>query len=135
MKKYHKTAQRAAIMDYLKNNRHHPNIVDIYKNVSKKLSTISMTTVYNTIDLLKKDGLIHELPARNGEGIRFDSNLTPHDHLICSICGTIFDIEIDVDRSLMLTEKQQQGFEVSEICINVYGVCTNCQNMDSKVNN
>jgi Fur family peroxide stress response transcriptional regulator len=94
-----------------------------------------MTTVYNTIDLLKKDGLIHELPARNGEGIRFDSNLTPHDHLICSICGTIFDIEIDVDRSLMLTEKQQQGFKINEVSINVYGVCSNCKDMNSKVNN
>jgi Fur family peroxide stress response transcriptional regulator len=135
MKKYHKTAQRAAIIHYLKNNKHHPNIIDIYKNVSKKLSTISMTTVYNTIDLLKKDGLIHELPARNGEGIRFDSNLTPHDHLICSICGTIFDIEIDVDRSLMLTEKEQQGFKINEVSINVYGVCSNCKDMNSKVNN
>jgi Fur family peroxide stress response transcriptional regulator len=135
MKKYHKTAQRAAIMNYLKNNKHHPNIIDIYKNVSKKLSTISMTTVYNTIDLLKKDGLIHELPVRNVEGMRFDSNLTPHDHLICSICGTIFDIEIDVDRSLMLTEKQQQGFKINEVSINVYGVCSNCKDMNSKVNN
>ena len=135
MKKYHKTAQRTTILEYVKNNKHHPNIIDIYKNVSKKLSTISMTTVYNTMELLKKDGLVHELSVRNIEGRRFDSNLKPHDHLICRICGTVFDIEIDVDRSLMLTEKQQQGFEVSEICINVYGVCTNCQNMDSKVNN
>jgi Fur family peroxide stress response transcriptional regulator len=135
MKKYHKTAQRTTILEYVKNNKHHPNIIDIYKNVSKKLSTISMTTVYNTMELLKKDGLVHELSVRNIEGRRFDSNLKPHDHLICRICGTVFDIEIDVDHSLLLTEKQQQGFEVSEICINVYGVCTNCQNMDSKVNN
>jgi Fur family peroxide stress response transcriptional regulator len=131
MKKYHKTAQRAAIMDYLKNNRHHPNIIDIYKNVSKKLSTISMTTVYNTIDLLKKDGLVHELPVRNVEGMRFDSNLTPHDHLICSICGSIVDVEFNVDDLSLLTEKQKNGFDIREIRINVYGVCSNCKNMDS----
>ena len=129
MKKYHKTAQRSAIMEYLKNNKHHPNITDIYKNVSKKLSTISLTTVYNTMDLLKKEGFVHELPMRNVEGRRFDSNSTPHDHLICSICGAVFDIEINADHSLLLTEKQQQGFEINEICINCYGVCPNCKNI------
>jgi Fur family transcriptional regulator, peroxide stress response regulator len=127
MKKYHKTAQRAAIMQYLKNNRHHPNIIDIYNNVSKKLSTISMTTVYNTVDLLKKDGLLNELPARNDEGRRYDSNTSPHDHLICSICGTIIDIEIDVDRSLLLKDEQQKGFDIKEVCFNVLGVCPNCK--------
>jgi Fur family transcriptional regulator, peroxide stress response regulator len=135
MKKYHKTAQRAAIMQYLKNNRHHPNITDIYNNVSKKLSTISMTTVYNTMDLLKKDGLVHELPAHNGEGIRFDSNVTPHDHLICSICGKIVDIDINFDHSSMLNEEQKNGFEINEVSLNVLGVCPNCKEKGSMFDN
>jgi Fur family transcriptional regulator, peroxide stress response regulator len=135
MKKYHKTAQRAAILQYLKNNKHHPNITDIYNNVSKKLSTISMTTVYNTMDLLKKDGLVNELTAHNGEGIRFDSNLNPHDHLICSICGTIVDIEINVDRSSLLNEEQQKGFDINEVSFNVLGVCPNCKKKGGKFDN
>ena len=132
---HHKTAQRAAIMQYLKNNRHHPNITDIYNNVSKKLSTISMTTVYNTMDLLKKDGLVHELPAHNGEGIRFDSNVTPHDHLICSICGKIVDIDINFDHSSMLNEEQKNGFEINEVSLNVLGVCPNCKEKGGKFDN
>jgi Fur family transcriptional regulator, peroxide stress response regulator len=135
MKKYHKTAQRAAIMQYLKNNRHHPNITDIYNNVSKKLSTISMTTVYNTVDLLKKDGFISELPARNDEGKRYDPIPTPHDHLICSVCGTIVDIEIDVDHSSLLNEEQQKGFDINEVSFNVLGVCPNCKKRDRKFDN
>ena len=131
MKKYHKTAQRVAIMQYLENNRHHPSITDIYNNVSKKLSTISMTTVYNTIDLLKEEGLIQELAVLYHEGRRFDSNLAPHDHLICSICGKIVDVKFDFDNSMLLTEKQKNGFDIREIRINVYGVCSKCNNMDS----
>ena len=130
-KHHHNTATHAAIVEYFKNNKHHPNILDIYKNVSKKLSTISMTTVYNTIDLLKKDGLIHELAVRHQEGIRFGSNLTPHDHLICSICGNIVDVEIDVDHSLLLTEKQKNNFDIREIHIEFYGVCPNCKNNET----
>ena len=37
-----------------------------------------------------------------------------HNHLICSICGNIVNLEIDVDKSLMPTEKLQ-GFEIDEI--------------------
>jgi Fur family transcriptional regulator, peroxide stress response regulator len=131
-KHYHKTAQRTAILEYLNNNKHHPNVIDIYKNVSKKLSTISMTTVYNTIDLLKKEGLIQELAVSNHEGRRFDSNLTPHDHLICNICGTVIDIEINIDLSSLLTEKQKQGFDIGEIRMRFYGVCAHCKNIDNK---
>ena len=131
-KHHHKTAQRAAILEYIKDNKHHPNIIDIYKNVTKKLSTISMTTVYNTIDLLKKDGLIQVLAVRNHEGIRVDSNPNPHDHLICSICGNI--VEVDIDHSLLLTEKQKEGFDIRERSIIFYGVCPNCKNIDSKSN-
>jgi Fur family peroxide stress response transcriptional regulator len=135
MKKYHKTAQRAAIIQYLKSNRHHPSITDIYNNVSKKLSTISMTTVYNTVDLLKKDGLISELPSRSDEGKRYDPNPSPHDHLICSICGTIVDIEIDVDHSSLLNEEQQKGFDIDEVSFNVLGVCPNCKKKGGRFDN
>jgi Fe2+ or Zn2+ uptake regulation protein len=93
-----------------------------------------MTTIYNTLDLLKKDGFVHELPMNKVEGRKFGSNLTPHDHLICNTCGIVVDIEVDVDHSLLLTEKQQRGFDIREICINIYGLCPHCKNMDTKLN-
>ena len=126
---HHNTAQRAAILEYLKNNRHHPNVEDIYEYVLKNLSTISRTTVYNTIDLLKKEGLIHEVAVRNHKGRRFDSNPLPHDHLICNICGNIVDIDGDADHSSLLTKKQRLGFDIKETSIAVYGVCPNCKNV------
>ena len=55
----------------------------------------------------------------------------PHNHLICSICGNIVNLEIDVDKSLIPTEKLQ-GFEIDGIYIDFYGVCPKCKNIDSK---
>ncbi len=134
-KNYHNTAQRAAILEYLKNNKHHPNATDIYNNVSKKLSTISVTTIYNTIDVLKKEGLIQELAVRNHGGKRFDYNIVPHDHLICNVCGKIIDVEVNIDHPLMLDEKQKNGFDVRETRIKFYGICPDCKEMDDKCNN
>jgi Fe2+ or Zn2+ uptake regulation protein len=123
-----KHAQHTAILEYLKHKRHHPNIADRYKNVSIKLSTLSMTTVYNTMDFLKKDGLAHELPLRNVEGMIFDSNLISRNHLICIICGKIVDVEDDVDHSLLLNEIPKDGFAIRKISIEFYGMCPNCKN-------
>ncbi len=54
----------------------------------------------------------------------------PHNHLICSTCGNIVNLEIDVDKSLIPTEKLQ-GFEIGGIYIDFYGVCRNCKNKES----
>lgn len=135
-KKPQRTAQRIAIYNYIKDNKSHPSVKDIYQHVSEKLSNISITTVYNTMELLKQRGHVVELPVViHGEGRRFDSNVQPHDHLICNSCGAVFDMEIDVDHSLLITEKQQQGFDIKEISINVYGICSQCKDKGSKTLN
>jgi len=94
-----------------------------------------MTTVYNTIDLLKIEGLIQELAVRHHEGRRFDSNPAPHDHLICGICGKIVDIKVNIDHSSLLTEKQKKGFDIGEIRIKFYGICSKCQETKNMLNN
>lgn len=132
-KKPQRTAQRTAIHEFIKDNKSHPSVKEIYQHVSERLSNISMTTVYNTMELLKKRNLIQELPAViHGEGRRYDSNPAPHDHLICLSCGKVVDIEVNVDHSLLLTEDQQQGFDIHKIGINVYGQCPGCKNMATK---
>lgn len=127
-KKPQRTAQRIAILDFVKENKSHPSVKEIYQHVLEKLSTLSMTTVYNTMDFLKEKGQVVELPiAIHGDGRRFDSNVMPHDHLICTSCGRVVDIEVDVDHALLLSEKQQQGFDISKISINVFGFCPECK--------
>lgn len=57
----------------------------------------------------------------------------PHNHLICSICGNIVNVEMDVDKSLISSEKLlQQGFAINDIYIDFYGVCPKCKKIDSK---
>jgi Fur family transcriptional regulator, peroxide stress response regulator len=133
-KRYHKTAQRTAILEYLKDNTSHPNITDIYKHVSEKLSIISMTTVYNTVNALIKEGVIQELAVRHQEGMRFDPILPSHDHFICNICGKVINVELDVDHSLLINEKQkrQYGIDIRETRITFYGMCSDCKKKDNK---
>lgn len=127
--KFQRTAQRIAIYEFVKDNKTHPSIREIYDYVSRKLSNISMTTVYNTMDLLKKEGLVMELPVVvHGEGRRFDPNIKPHDHLICMSCGKVVDVEAGVDRSLLFNDVQLKDFQLESISINAYGMCPSCKN-------
>ncbi len=127
-KKHQSTAQRIAIMDYLEGNKSHPTIIDIYNAVSKKLSTISIATVYNTMNLLKEEGLVQELPAAFGNGVRFDTDLTPHHHLICNKCSIFVNVDLhDIHHSMLLTDEQRQGFDVQKISIKIYGICPKCK--------
>ena len=132
-KKPQRTAQRLAILDYLKDNKSHPSVKDIYEHVSERLSNISMTTVYNTLELLKLQGQVLELPITiHGEGKRFDSNVTPHDHIICTYCGRVVDIELDINHASLINENQQCGFDVKKISINAFGVCPECKSKESR---
>jgi Fur family transcriptional regulator, peroxide stress response regulator len=128
MKKPQRTEQRMAILNYLKDNRSHPSIKDIYAFVSKKLPSVSLATVYNTMEMLKKNGLVSEIPVLNGEARKFDSNPMPHDHLICSSCGAVFDIDLNLNHSHLLMEKQQKGFYIKDLCVTTYGSCSKCHN-------
>ena len=133
MNKYnHKNAQRAVILEYLKHNKHHPNIIDIYKNVSIKRSTLSMTPVYHTMDLITQDGLVYELPKRHVEGMIFDSNLISRSRLICTSCGIMVDVEDDVDHSLLVDEIRMDGFAIRMISIEFYGLCAHCKKMENE---
>lgn len=117
------TPQRMAIMGYLDGNVTHPGASDIYGALHEQFPTMSLATVYNTLETMKEKGMVTELsidPVRK----RFDPNTEPHHHLICIKCRTIVDIFVSFPISL--TEEETQGFEVIGNHVDFYGVCGNC---------
>ena len=128
MKKYRDiglklTPQRLAILDYLEGNREHPSAEDIYHAVSKKFPTMSFSTVYNTLDALKKKGNVLELTI-DASKKRFDPNTAPHHHLICIKCKRIADIMNVYE--LSLPDDEKTNFKVIGNHIAFYGVCQTC---------
>jgi Fur family peroxide stress response transcriptional regulator len=61
----------------------------IFNDLSPEIPTLSRTTVYNTLELLKAQGLVLSLDF--GEGyIRYDADTSPHVHFECEKCGQFF---------------------------------------------
>jgi Fur family ferric uptake transcriptional regulator len=123
---FKRTNQRVEIMDFLKDNRSHPTVEEIYEGVRKKLTRISRATVYSNLKFLARRGLIQEV---NIKGVsRFEPNLKPHHHIICRKCGEIVDFESRelTDYSLKVAGKLR-GFSVDSASTSFYGVCSKCR--------
>lgn len=86
------TPQRLEIIDLLSRHRGHPSAADIFKKIQKKVPKISLSTVYYTLDILQKEGLIRELEFYDMDN-RYDVNVSHHLNLICMECGKIEDFQ------------------------------------------
>jgi len=116
------TPQRLAVFDFLEGNKFHPSAEEIYRAVKKRFPTISFATVYNILESLKEKGLIQELNIDFSKK-RFDPDTTYHNHLICTKCKKIVDIEIDYAPTI----PKIKGFVIERFNIDFYGICNNCR--------
>ncbi|HTZ16986.1 MAG TPA: transcriptional repressor [Dissulfurispiraceae bacterium] len=118
------TPQRLSILSCLEGNRDHPTAEDIYRKVSKKFPTMSLATVYNTLETLKRHGKLASITI-DPDKKHFDPNLEKHHHLICSSCKKIADIHIDFD--LAVPREATQGFQITGSQVEFYGICPECR--------
>ncbi|MCX7914265.1 MAG: transcriptional repressor [Thermodesulfovibrionales bacterium] len=118
------TPQRMAILNYLKDNKDHPAVEDIYKSIITQFPTISLATVYKNLEMLKNLGMLKELSIGQDKK-HFDPNVSPHHHLICKECKKIVDIDVKFD--LNIPEHSKKGFEIIGSHIEFYGICPECK--------
>ena len=123
---YRLTPQRLAICEYLANSREHPSPAEVYDHVRKRYPTMSRATVYNTLNVLRDLGEIIEIRS-GAEGVRYETDLTPHANLICLRCGRIIDLplaRLDAIRKDMI---EAAGFELRGFRVDGFGLCAECR--------
>lgn len=89
--------QRMEIYKYLIDWNNHPTVEIIYQALTKKIPTLSKTTVYNTLKLFVDKKLVNEIIIDKNE-LRYDADISIHGHFMCEKSGTIYDIEIDISK-------------------------------------
>ena len=80
------TPQRIAILNMLMNTKAHPTAEAIFKALEPTNPTMSLATVYKTLDSFTAADIIQELSI-DGESLHYDYNTKFHPHLICRKCG------------------------------------------------
>jgi len=120
------TPQRLAIFKILENNSSHPSAEEIYCKLKRTYPTISLATVYKTLEVLERMGEIKLLKPEHG-GARFDPDCSSHHHFICKGCNKIFDITEDYSDILKSAKRYKDQFTVEDFRVEFFGLCRNCQ--------
>ena len=114
--------QRLKVLEYLTQNQCHPTVDQIYTDLQKDISTLSKTTVYNTLKILIEVGLVSIIAIEDNES-RYDIMTENHGHFKCESCGKIFDFNIDLDS---LKFRDLNDFKINDKNVYFKGICPKC---------
>lgn len=120
------TPQRLAILKVILAHHDHPSAEVLYEEVRQTLPTISFNTVYKTLETFCQKGLIFKINPLH-EVARYDGNLHPHSHFICTRCFRVEDVDCQWPEDLPLPESLNSSFKVDRISIQFLGLCPACQ--------
>lgn len=120
------TPQRLAVYEALLDTKEHPNAEKLFAMLQPKYPTMSLATVYKTVEVLSKMGAVRVL--NTGEDyFRYDADTSDHAHIKCTSCNHIKDV-YDADTAEIVSDiEKKTGYDIKNKQIYFYGVCPACQ--------
>ena len=125
-REYRQTAQRAMILETVQEAEGHLTAGEIFERVRRRDARIGYGTVYRSLHLLAEHGLIQELTFAD-EASRYDSRCDRHDHVHCSICGLLVDVDVPTALFAQQVASEQTGYRISGHQTVFTGICPGCQ--------
>ena len=124
------TPQRIEICLALARSETHPTAQEIYDHLKKSYPSLSMTTVYGTLDTLDRLGVITSLGNVGDERVHYEVNTTPHVNLACLSCQRIVDMASESVEAVEQEVQRRIGSKVLSGRVVYYGECIECENRD-----
>ena len=119
------TKQREVVLRAIRDSNVHLTANEIFLAAKGLLPGISFATVYNSLRYLKEIGHIAEI--RFGKGAsRFDRITDRHDHALCTKCGKLVDIELELPAELVKKAELASRFTTESIEFTLRGQCPDC---------
>jgi Fur family peroxide stress response transcriptional regulator len=121
------TPQRIAICRFIGETETHPTASEIFDHLKKEYPSMSMATVYNTLDVLVAAGAVNALGSIGDDKVHFDGNISPHINLACMRCHRIIDVDSEFVEQLNTEIIHHSGYQVLGSRVMYYGICPECQ--------
>mgnify|MGYP000975694102 FL=1 len=118
--------KRNAILACLRGTTCHPSAEKLYQMLQQEHPDISLATVYRNLALFKSQGIIASVATVGGVE-RFDGNIEPHVHFICSGCGAVLDVT-QVDQPDYSSYARFLGCRIDQTQLTFTGLCRECLN-------
>ena len=124
------TRQRRTILSVIETAKQHLEASQILRHAKKLDPRVNRVTVYRTIGLLKRHGLIDELDLLHLQGDKHFYERHPrrdHLHGACLRCGKINEFESDLFDRLKGQVERELGFHIVVSRMEVGGYCSKCR--------
>ena len=115
------------ILGFLLEEDRHVSAESLYLNLKQRGEDLSLSTVYLNLSALADAGLVCAFRGPSGESL-YDSNVSPHYHVVCKETGAILDVPapiIDgkpIGRYLKEAIEATTGWQVDEPHLSLSGV-------------
>ncbi|MFC2169597.1 Fur family transcriptional regulator [Acidobacteriota bacterium] len=130
------TAPREAILDFLSRSQKHMSAKEIYSFLQRTYPSMGLSTVYRTLDLLARIGIVNKISIGDGQS-RYEFKKKKkdehHHHLICTKCRKIINYSEFLDEELSLVKKTEErlakkyNFIIQDHNIEFLGICEKCK--------
>jgi Fur family transcriptional regulator, ferric uptake regulator len=121
------TPQREMVLSVLHEIEGFATAEEIYARVSKLSSSVDISTVYRTLELLQDFHLVASVDSCDSER-RYEllGLHGQHFHLVCRACGEITGVDPEVIEPLAARLREKYGFEIDLEHLSIPGLCVEC---------
>jgi Fur family transcriptional regulator, peroxide stress response regulator len=121
------TPQRLAICRLLAETSEHPTAQMIYERLRLEFPSLSLATVYNTLETLVTLGVINALGSAGDDAMHYDADTSPHVNLACTSCHRVIDLSSEHVNDLADEVVAKSGYQLLGARVLYYGLCPACQ--------
>ncbi|MDA8369231.1 MAG: Fur family transcriptional regulator [Nocardiopsaceae bacterium] len=123
---YRVTPQRQLVLEAVR-GLDHATPDAICTEVQKTVAGLNLSTVYRTLDLLEKVGLVTHTHLGAGSPSYHLTEEADHLHVVCRSCDEVTDTELDLADGLVERLRQEIGFDADARHLTVFGTCSRCR--------
>jgi Fe2+ or Zn2+ uptake regulation protein len=120
------TGPRMVILAALEQDHAHPTAEHLYDTLHRDFPSLSLSTVYQTLDVFIRTGLCRRVSGL-GDRLRVDGTPQDHDHAVCRMCRAIFDVDRDQVQLPTPPGYLSNGLMVTGIRFEYEVICASCQ--------
>ena len=124
---YRLTPQRMMVLSAIENSDDHISAEEIYAQIVAKYPSVNISTVYRTLELLKRLGLVTETDLGEGRVRYHPAEKGHHHHLVCQECGAIIDLDESLLAPLKSALLQEYKFQADLRHLAILGRCIQCR--------
>ncbi len=119
------TTQRIVLLRALHELERHASADELLTAVRDRLPSLSLPTVYATLELFRELGLVRRIDTGSGPAL-FDPVLDGHHHLACRGCGRVHDVAAPVDLAPAIAAARAAGHAQPAAEVVLSGLCRDC---------